>query len=131
MADRYDYARSRNIAKLAEFNTGVITLTRTTRAAPDTDAPWVPGEATSVDVYTLDARVDGVSADFVDGTLILATDRVVIASPVATDADGAAVSIVPLMSDTLQIDGAAAAIKRIEAVPSAGDAVRFNIYIGS
>jgi hypothetical protein len=138
MADRYSYARSRVAAKLAEFDIGTVTLTRVTPGAlPDADKPWEPGTPT-LDVYELDARADGVSAQYVDDTLIVATDLMVIVSPKAvhtlTDgeaADGAVVDIVPVMSDTLTIDGAEKAIKKIEAVPASGDAAVFHIFVAS
>lgn len=116
-------------AMLAERHQGTVTLTRTTTGTPDPSTPWIPG-APSTAVYTLAARVDGVAADLVDGATILATDLIVIASPKATLA-GATVDLVPAISDTLAIDGAVKAIKRIDAVPAAGPAARFNIYVAS
>lgn len=108
---------------------GTVTLTRTTTGTPDAGTPWIPG-APSTAVYTLAARVDGVATDQVDGTTILATDLIVIASPKATLA-GATVDLVPASSDTLAIDGAVKIIKRVDAVPAAGPAARFNIYVAS
>ena len=131
MADRYDYVRNRTVAKIAEWKTGTVTLTRSTPGAlPDADKPWEPGTPT-LTVYTLDARIDGVVADYVDNTTILATDLMVIASPKATNEAGAVVDIVPVITDTLTVDGAVQVIKRIDAVPAAGQAARFNIFIGS
>jgi hypothetical protein len=123
MSDRYAYARERVAAKLAEFNTGAITLTRTTRAAPNPATPHIPGAVTTTDVYSLDARADGVAAEYVNGTTILATDLMVIAAPPA--------DIIPRLTDTLSIDGAPKTIKKIEAVPAAGPPARFHIFVAS
>lgn len=91
-----------------------------------------------VDVYTLDANVGGVAADLVDGTMILATDLVVIASPKARHtlsdgeaADGAITDIVPLIADTLTIDGKPKTIKRVQPCPAAGAAALFHIFVAS
>jgi hypothetical protein len=135
---RYSYASRRAARRIREFNTGTVTLTRTTRAAPEDETPHIPGEVTSTDVYTLDARVDGVTADYVNDTTIVATDLDVLASPKATHtltngeaADGAVVDIVPEMTDVLHIDGEPKAIKQITAVPAAGAAVMFHIFVAS
>jgi len=137
MADVYAPMRRRVARKINRWNTGTITLTRTTPGTPDPTTPWIPGTPT-LDVYALDARVDGVSADYVDEETVLVTDLMVIASPKArhtlTDgdpADGAVVDIVPRMTDVLLIDGAQKAIKKIEAVPAAGPAARFHIFVAS
>lgn len=112
MVDRYSYARSRVAKKLQEFNTGVVTLTR------------------GSDVYTLDARVDGVAAEYLADTTIRATDRMIIASPQAT-LSGAAAAIVPRLTDIIRIDSKQATVKQIKAIPSAGSAAMFHIVIGS
>jgi hypothetical protein len=112
MVDRYAYARARVAAKIKEFNTGAVTLTR------------------GSDVYTLDARVDGVIAEYLVDTTIRGTDRMVIASPQAT-LDGAIVSIVPRMTDIIRIDGKQTTVKQVKAVPASGAAAMFHIIIGS
>lgn len=129
MSDVYAYARERTIAALDKWASGTITITRTTTGTPDPATPWIPGTPTTA-TYTLQARVDGVAAEYVDGTTILATDLMVIASPRATLA-GATVDFVPQVSDTLSIDGVTRTIKKIEAVPAAGAAVRFHIFVAS
>lgn len=122
---------SRNVrALIRKYGSGPVTLTRSTPSAPDPETPWLPGVPT-LDVYALDARVNGVSAEYVDGATVLATDLMVIAAPKATDADGAVVDLVPSMTDVLRIDGLDKAIKRVEAVPASGPAVRFHIFVAS
>jgi len=130
MADRYDYARSRVAAKLAEFNTGTVELLRQEFGVADPATPWKPSRPVPV-VYSTDARADGVSAEHIDGAVVVATDRIVIMSPNVTDEDGVASSIVPRMTDIVKIDGVEHAIKKIEAVPAAGDAACFHIFIAS
>lgn len=127
--DRYAAKRGRVARIIGKWKTGTITLTRRTPGTPDPSTPWIPGAPTTA-VYTLAARVDGVAADHVDGTTILATDLMVIASPKASLA-GAEVDVVPLISDTLSIDGDDKTIKKIEAVPAAGAAVRYHIFVAS
>ena len=129
MSDAYAYARERTVEALAQWSTGTVTLTRTTPGTPDPSTPWIPGTPSTA-VYTLAARVDGVTADHADGATILATDLMVIASPKATLA-GAAVDLVPRISDTLAIDGATKVIKKIEQVPAAGAAVRYHLFVAS
>lgn len=121
----------RNVARMiAWYSSGTVTLTRSTPGAPDSDTPWEPG-APSVDVYTLDARVDGVTDDhLVDGSIV-ATDLVVIASPKALNSSGVVVDFDPAMTDVLVIDGATKSIKKIEAVPAGGPPARFNIFVAS
>lgn len=128
--DAYEQMRDDVAAVLETWNTGTITLTRETRAEPDAETPWQPGAVTSTDVYTLAARADGTAGEYADGITVLATDRMVIASPRAT-LNGAVVDIVPQITDTLEIDGEVRVIKKIEAVPAAGPAARFHIFIAS
>ena len=135
--DSYAEIRDRVAAVLKEWNTGAVTLTRTTRGEPDAATPWIPG-ASTLDVYALDVRVNGVSAEHADGTTILGADLMVIASPKATHtmsngspADGAIVDLVPQMSDVLAIDGAVKVIKKIKAVPASGPAAMFHIFVAS
>lgn len=140
MADPYARARGRTAAIARAWKTGTVTLTRKTRAAPDDETPaGSPGEVSSVDVYDLDARVNGVSAEYIDGKTILATDQMLIVSPQArhTLSDGdpvegtPTVTLEPRKTDTLTIGGRALVIKKIERLPAAGDAVRFHVFIGS
>lgn len=136
MTDPYTSARRRVARKIKKWKTGEVTLTRKT-GAPDPAMPYKPGERT-VDVYRLDARANGVAAEYVNGATILATDLMLIASPRAVhtltdgeDAGGATVDIVPLMTDVLKIDGVTRTMKKIEAVPAGGPAARFHIFVAS
>ncbi|OYY40455.1 MAG: hypothetical protein B7Y08_18495 [Rhodospirillales bacterium 24-66-33] len=127
--DRHRASAARIIAK---WKTGEVVLIRTHPGAPDPDRPWIPGTPTTTDVYVLDARVDGVAADLVDGSTILATDLVVIASPKARDTvSGAVVDIVPTITDTLTLDGQTKVIKRVQPYPAAGPAALFHIFVAS
>jgi hypothetical protein len=110
--DPYAYARGRVRTKIRQWKTGVVTLTR------------------GADVYTLDARVDGVIAEYLSDTTIRGTDRMVIASPQAI-LDDAAASIVPRMTDIIKIDGKQHTTVQVKAVPAAGAAAMFHIIIRS
>lgn len=135
--DSYAAIRDHVATVLKEWNTGGVTLTRTTRGESDAATPWIPGSPTT-DVYALDVRVNGVSAEHADGTTILGTDLVVIASPKATHtmsngnpADGAVVDLVPRMTDILTIGGTEKVIKKIQAIPASGPAAMFHIFVAS
>lgn len=130
MSDAYAYARERVAATLSRMNAGIVTLTRSTPGTPDPATPWIPGTPTTT-TYTLDARVDGVIAEYVNDTTIVATDQMVIASPKARDAGGDVVDIEPRQSDTLAVDGSVRVIKQIKAVPASGPAAMFHIVIAS
>jgi hypothetical protein len=107
-----------------------VTLTRSTPGTPDSATPWIPGTPT-IATYALDAVAKGVTAEFIDGTTVVATDLMVVASPRAATSTGAVVEIVPRMSDALTIGGAAKVIKKIEAVPASGAAALFRIFVAS
>jgi non-ribosomal peptide synthetase component F len=118
-----------NAARMIKARGATITLTRTTNAPPDPETPWIPGEPTAA-VYTLDAFVRGAAAEFIDGATVVASDLMVVASPKAV-LNGAAVDIVPEMSDVLQIGGTDKAIKKIMPAPAAGPAALFRIFVAS
>lgn len=135
--DRYAGKRRRVARIIAKWKTGEIALTRATPGAVEPETPWLPGEPTT-DVYALDARLDGVTVDQIDGTAITATDLVAIASPRARHTlsngeatDGAVVDIIPTESDVLTVDGEPKVIKRVVAFPAAGPAALFHIFVAS
>ncbi len=138
MVDRYAYARKRVALRAAQFNTGTVTLTRTTSAAPEEETPWIPGEPT-LDVYALDAIVSDVAAEYVSGTLVKASHLMVVASPRArhVESDGEpvedtpVVDLVPTMGDVIKIDGAAKDILRIVPAPAADGAAVIQIFVAA
>lgn len=128
--DAYGDLRGLVADTVATWKTGAVTLRRTTTAAPDPAEPWTPGAPTTT-TYDLDAVVKGVSADYIDGTTVIATDLMVVVSPKARDEDGAVVDIVPTMADVLLLDGVAKVIKRIQPAPASGPAALFRIFVAS
>lgn len=128
--DPYAPKRRRVAAILKRWSTGTVTLSRTTRAAPEPATPWLPGAPSDTAVYTLDAVVKGVTAEYVDGTTVLATDLVVIVSPKAV-LNGVVVDIEPVLTDTIRIGDATKVIKKISAVPAGGPPARFNVFVAS
>lgn len=136
--DPYASKRRRVARKLKKWSTGNVTLSRKTRGERDPEKKWVPGEAT-IDIYRLDAVVNGVAAEFVNGKEIVASDLQVDASPKATHVSSAGVDLnppvvvdlEPRMSDTLQVDGEEKVIKGIKAFPTAGPAAKFLIFVAS
>lgn len=115
-----DVARERAAGILAEQAQGTILLVKVAKAAADTETPWLLGEA-SLTPYALDAVCKGVSAEYVDGTRVLASDRLVIAAPL----DG----VVPELGDLVAIDGMAHEIRRIEPRPSADTPAMWHIVV--
>lgn len=100
---------------------GEVSLKRTVTADPDPATPWEPGAETFT-TYPLKAAVRRVSAKYVDGTLILATDnQVTFAVPV----------VVPLMTGTLVIDGRESAMKDLRPLPGAGTVAAYIAFIAA
>lgn len=129
MVDAYSPKRQRVASIIKRWKTGTVTLIRVERASPSAETPWIPGAPTETS-YVLDAVVRGVTADMVDESVILATDLVVVVSPKA-HLSGALVDVVPQITDKIVIDGAEKIIKKIEALPAAGLAARFHIFVAS
>lgn len=127
--DAYGGLRGLVAGTIATWKTGVVTLTRITTGPPDPDTPWTPGAPTET-VYDLDAVVKGATGDYIDGTTVVASDLMVVASPIARRA-GISAAIVPVMSDTLKIDGETKVIKLIKPSPASGDAALFRIFVAS
>lgn len=102
---------------MADFEQGVVTLTRSTPA--DGPNAWTPGPPTET-VYQLSAAVKGVSAKYIDGVTVVAKDlQISCAVP----------EVEPQMTDVYQIDGKAHVPKRILRIPAAGTAAAFVIIV--
>lgn len=115
--------------RMIERNGTEIALTRTANAASAPSTPWIPGSPTET-VYTLDAYVSGTAAKYADGTTVLVSDLMVVASPVARLA-GVPTAIVPAMGDTITIDGKVKTIKAVRPAPAAGPAALYRIFVAS
>jgi hypothetical protein len=112
-----------------EYQQGAVTITRKEPGPVNPDTPWIPGPPVET-VYSLMAIVSGVGQDEIDGTQIVASDKVVQMAVLVRDGSGAEVTdFVPQMTDTLRIDGMPHAIKRIDPEPAAGIPVYFEIYV--
>lgn len=131
MSDVYASKRRRVARLIKRWNSGVVTLTKAATTGAVAATPWIPGEP-ALTVYQLDARVDGVADEYIDGTLVAATDLMIIASPKALNVDtGEIVDIYPAIDDGIQIDEVDKVIKKIEAVPVSGSPARFHIFVKS
>lgn len=98
---------------------GSVQLRRvTTTPGPNEWDP--PVEVT--ETWELSAAVRRVSTKYVDGTLILATDNQVTFAVPAT---------VPLMTDTLVIDGREQAMKDLRPLPGAGTVVAWLAFVAT
>lgn len=111
-------------AAFEEVRQGTVILQRLTYGEPDPATPWIPGTETVVS-HTIDAiasavTVDQANAKYIDGTTITTADIVLTCS---------VPPVIPVMSDTLTIDGAVRVIKKIVQVPSAGIPVMFKIFV--
>lgn len=112
----YDSSRKTASRLFAKFAQGDVLLRR---AAPAAGDPWSPAAGPAVD-HPLDATVSGVSARYVDGTLVTASDFMVRCAvpPVAPDP-----------ADMIVVDGAPRAILKIQPVPAAGAPVAYLIFV--
>lgn len=101
---------------MAEFKQGTVTLTKPggTSTGPN---PWDPPVVTDPVVYTLDATVKGVSAEFVDGTTILATDLEVTAAVFGAE---------PEPPDEVAIDGQVVTVIKTVRIPAAATVVAWK-----
>ena len=113
-----------------------VTLTRTTRAVGA--VPWERGAMAATDVYEFSAKILGAAAQYVDGSVVVASDLMVIAGAKArhtlTDgepAHGAAVDLAPQMTDLLQIDGTDKVIKKIVVAHEAGAVALYRLFVAS
>ena len=113
-----DYGRMQGVASrlMARFRQGSVTLTRVTPGTPDPATPWIPGAPVTA-TYELDATVAPIEDKFVDGTTILATDRIVTAAAFATE---------PAPGDEITIDGKPVVIVRQMRIPAAGTVVAWK-----
>lgn len=137
MADFYSDIRTKSASLHARYAQGDVTLTRTVTGEPDPETPWEPGPEVTT-TYALDAVVQGAGTKFIDNTTIIASDLQVQFSPLArwtlTDgepASGETVTIIPAMTDTITVNGAARTPKRILSIPASGDAVAFIVFVAS
>lgn len=109
MASIFDRFQTTAKRLLAQYNTGDVAKVTITRTPAENE--WELPTTTTTSV-TVDAFVTGVAEEFVDGSLVVTTDRMAI---VAGDV---AVSV----GDNVTIDGQAVSVQRVVAVPAAGTA---------
>ena len=116
MSDFYREMQGVASELLAEFSQGTVVYTIT---GPSTGPEWNPTPGAPVS-YTLDATVQGVAKEYVDGTLILATDLQVTCSVFAVE---------PSLAGTITIDGKVCQIVRVDKVPGAGVTIAWRIFV--
>ena len=118
MIDKWDYLEDQRMVseEMASVSQGTVVYTIT--GAP-TGPEWNPTPGTPVS-YTLDATVQGVEADYVDGSLILATDKQVTCAVFGAE---------PSLAGTITIDGKVCQIVRVDKVPGAGTVIAWRIFV--
>lgn len=118
---RFNYERMQSTATrlLTRFNQGVVTLTRPGTVTPAPN-PWEPPVESDPIVYTLNAVAKAVEDKFIDGTLIFATDRMVICSVLPVEV---------LPGDKLSIDGKAVTTIKTMRRPDAGVVVAWKFIV--
>lgn len=116
MSDFYGRLQGTASRLMAKFKQGQVVYTIT--GAP-TGPDWNPTPGTPVS-YTLDATVQGVEADYVDGSLILSTDKQVTCAVFAVE---------PSLAGTITIDGKVCQIVRVDKVPGAGTVIAWRIFV--
>ena len=112
----YDRLRPTASRLLRNFKQGQIQYRYTGEPTGDPWAP-VPGAAVTAD---LDATANGVAQEYVDGSLVLATDLQVTA---------AVFGVVPTLSGELLIDGKTMQIVRVIPLPAAGSPVAWRLIV--
>lgn len=103
---------------LAQEAQGVITYSIADQATGPVYAP-VPGDVTT---YTLQAVCSGVAQKYVDGTRILATDKMVTASVFSAE---------PELDGHMTVDGERLSIVQIFRIPAAGTVIAWKIVCRS
>ena len=116
MSDFYGRLQGTASRLMAKFSQGQVVYTIT--GAP-TGPAWDPTPGAPVS-YTLDATVQGVEADYVDGSLILATDLQVTCAVFGAE---------PSLAGTITIDGMILQIVRVDKVPGAGVTIAWRIFV--
>ena len=106
----------RTIRIMSNASQGTVVYTIT---GPATGPEWNPTPGAPVS-YTLDATVQGVEADYVDGSLILATDKQVTCAVFGAE---------PSLAGTITIDGKVCQIVRVDKVPGAGTVIAWRIFV--
>ena len=109
---------------ITEYQQGVIALERRTQP-PATPPEWDPPPS-EVAQYPVVGVVRNVDRRFVDGTLVMATDRMA-----TLPARSLPAGIVPQMTDVLYIDGEPTTIKKVIRVPEAGIIIVYKLILGS
>ena len=107
-----------------EFRQGTLALERRTPAATS-GQPWDPDVPVAT-TYDVVGTVQAVDRRMVDGTTVLATDRMVILPTKSLP-----VNVVPAITDRLIIDGEPTTIKRVLRVPEAGIVIVYRLIVGS
>ena len=118
----FDYSRMQGTASrlMQRFKLGTIVLTRPGTETPGPN-PWDPPVVGDPVEYEIDGVAKGVSAEFVDGTTILATDLQITCS---------VPPVVPSMeTDTLTVDGRSMTLLRIDQIPAAGTPVAYRLFV--
>jgi hypothetical protein len=106
-----------------DFQQGVLALER--RSSVAGAEPWDPDVPTTQTLPVVGV-VQSVDRRLVDGTSILATDRLAILPANALPAN-----VVPQISDRLIVDGEPTTIKKVLRVPEAGIVIVYRLILGS
>jgi len=114
----YDQLRPTASRLLKQFKQGSVQYRYT---GPATGDEWNPQPGAAITIE-LDATVNGVSQQHVDGSLILATDEQVTTSVFAVEPD---------LSGEIIIDGKPRQIVRVIPLPAAGQPVAWRIICRS
>jgi hypothetical protein len=108
---------------IKDFQQGLLTLERRSLVAGA--EPWDPG-VPQVQSYSVIGVVQSIDRRLVDGTTVLATDRLAI-----LPAHSLPANVAPLTSDVLVIDNEPTVIKKVLRVPEAGIVIVYRLVLGS
>lgn len=124
MSDAF-YAEMAGIALdvIDEFQQGVLALERRTLVAGA--EPWDPNVPTVL-LFPVVGTVQSVDRRLVDGTTVIATDRMAI-----IPTNSLPVNVQPEIADRLIIDGEPTIIKKVLNIPAAGITIVYKLVLGS
>ena len=112
------------------LKSSTLTVTRLTTSLQDPTAEFAVDADAESDVYTLDAVVIGVEAEYIDNNLVHADDLQIIVSAYATKESVSAL-FEPAITDEYSIGGQVHRCVKIERIPADGTATCFLIFVKS
>lgn len=115
---KFNYGKMQSTASrlLSKFAQGVITYTPPPTIGGD---PWNPTQTPSQPI-TINATAQGVAAEYVDGTTVLATDLQITSAVFGQE---------PSMAGKITVDGKMLQMIRVIPLPAAGEVIAWRCIV--